>query len=622
MHPAGEGASAAEFKDGFKPLHIIENRYSESLMTRLQPDASDVRRQLERILASAGFARNERLSRFLRFVVERNLDGCGDDLKETVIAVEVLGRPPDYNPKQDAIVRTEAGRLRSRLAEYYLGAGKEDPLVIELPKGGYVPSYRLVAASRNAEPLLLQPRRIWLAAGVAALAFLLIALTWVGHNRRVAPITIAILPFENLSHDPAYDYLADGLTDELIRDLSTFEGLAPRSRTATIGFKGKSLSARNAGKQLAAEYILEGSVLRAGRQLRVNVQLVHATDEVLAWSGNFDRDASATLDILDEISRAIVNNLRVKLSRGRRRYETSPEAYDLYLRARGASFRESVGPFRKAIEKDPTFAPAYAGLAGAYAYRTSTVYFDRKDELIQMRSAAEKAIELDPLLAEAHDALAMAYARDALWPLAEKSFRRAAEVEPNRSSTYTDFATCLLLPLGRLEEALDWLRIAQRSEPLPPRARLQLTWVLFASHLYSEALEECTSLPDPSDSECLGRVQLGQGKIREAVQTFAAVVGRGVKPGAAIRGYLAYGYGRLGRRQDAERIAREDRSNPFHQVLAYVGLGDKDRAFEALGRMAPQGPVRVGIALACPELEILRGDPRARALRKEVGLPE
>jgi hypothetical protein len=146
--------------------------------------------------------------------------------------------------------------------------------------------------------------------------------------------------------------------------------------------------------------------------------------------------------------------------------------------------------------------------------------------------------------------------------------------------------------------------------------------VLFSSHRYDEAARECDKLEEPYQSECFGRARLGQGRMREAVDILAAEVARGVLPGAPIRGYLAYGYARIGRRDESEKIAAADRANPFHQVLAFVGLGDKDRAFEALERMVSQGPMRVGVALSCPELEALRGDVRAKALRKEVGLPE
>lgn len=592
------------------------------LVTRIEPEDMVVRRQLERILSSPGFARNERLSGFLRFVVERHLEGRDPELKETVIAIEVFGRPPDYNPKQDAVVRIEAGRLRARLAEYYQGGGAGDPIVIELPKGGYVPAFRQAEASTGADPSAAKRHRVALAATAGCFAILAAGLIWWWTQGANAPITIAVLPLENLNHDPDYDYLADGLTDELIRNLSTFEGLAPRSRTSSFAFKGRPRNLREAGKELAADYILDGSVLRSGQQLRINAQLVRVRDDVPVWSGKFDREVSDAFDIQDEISNAIVNNLRIKLGRGRRRYETSPEAYDLYLQARSLDFRHSIGPFEEAIAKDPSFAPAYAGLAATYAYRTSTVYFDRKDELTKMRTAAEKAIELDPLLAEAQDALAMSYARDGRWDMAEKSFRRAVELEPSRSETYGDFAMYLLLTLGRSREALDWMRVAQRSDPLSPDSRLHLTWVLFSTHRYDEAERECDKLEESYRSECFGRAKFGQGKIGEAVDILAAEVARGVPPGATIRGYLAYGLARIGRRDEAEKIAEADRANPFHQVLAFVGLGDKDRAFEALERMASQGPMRVGVALSCPEIEALRGDPRAKALRKEVGLPE
>ena len=176
----------------------------------------------------------------------------------------------------------------------------------------------------------------------------------------------------NLSEDPANDYFADGLTDEIIRNLSIIEGLAVRSQTSSFAFKGKPRNVREVGKQLDAEYILEGSVQRSGQQLRINVRLVRVRDDIQLWSGKFDRELTDIFAIQDEISRGIVNNLRLKLGRGRRRYETSTEAYDLYLRARAVrgGLGQGVMPgavnlFEQAIAKDPSFAPAYAGLAAA-----------------------------------------------------------------------------------------------------------------------------------------------------------------------------------------------------------------------------------------------------------------
>ena len=448
-----------------------------------ESDPQAAQRQLERVLASAGFARNERLSRFLRFVVERHLEGKDDELKESVIAVEVFGRKTDYDPKLDSIVRTEAGRLRARLAQYYANEGSGDTLVIELPKGGYTPLFRqselpgkmaLQSASGRDVPSRLGTR-LWLAVALAGLAVALAATGWWWAQRKSEPIAIAVLPLENLGHDPASDYFADGLTDELIRNLSIIDGLAVRSRTSSFALKGKPRNIHEAGKQLEADYILEGSVLRAGEKLRINAQLVRVRDDFPLWSGRFDRELTDVFAIQDEISRGIVNNLRLKLGRGRRRYETSVEAYDLYLRARAlpiqrglSGYDQSIGPFEEAIAKDPSFAPAYAGLAAAHAVRSGQFRFDLADELTKMRAAAEKAIQLDPLLAEAHDALGMAYARDAQWEQSEKSFRRAIELDPSRSMSYAHFAMFLLLPLGRIEEALQQMRVAEKADPLSP----------------------------------------------------------------------------------------------------------------------------------------------------------
>jgi adenylate cyclase len=202
----------------------------------------------------------------------------------------------------------------------------------------------------------------------AALAcFAVVGWWWTHHHGE--PITIAVLPLENVSHDPANDYFAVGLTDELIRNLAIIDGVVVRSRTSSFGLKNRPRNIREAGAQLQADYILEGSVLRAGERLRIDAQLVRVRDDFPVWSGRFDREMTDVFAIQDEISLGIVNNLRLKLGRGRRRYETSVEAYDLYLHARALPQRnrdeaiEGAGFYRRVISKDALFAPAYAGLA-------------------------------------------------------------------------------------------------------------------------------------------------------------------------------------------------------------------------------------------------------------------
>src|SRR5262245_24397246 len=206
-------------------------------MSSLEPNGQAVRQQLERVLRSPGFSRNERLSRFLRFVVEGHLDAKDVELKESVIAVEVFGRSPDFDSRLDPVVRTEAVRLRARLSDYYLKVGKADPLIIDLPKGGYIPQFRETAREQpvkapTAEPIPTPLRwSLWLKFGIAGLAIAIVvgASWWV--ERPPTPIAIAVLPLQNSSHDPTNDYFADGLTDELIRNLSIIDGLTVRSRT-------------------------------------------------------------------------------------------------------------------------------------------------------------------------------------------------------------------------------------------------------------------------------------------------------------------------------------------------------------------------------------------------------
>src|SRR5262245_50767303 len=263
-----------------------------------EAESKAARQQLERVLASPGFARNERLSRFLRFVVEGHLEGKDRELKESLLAIEIFGRAPGYDPKQDPIVRTEARRLRARLSEYYLGGGKNDALVIDVPTGGYVPVIRPSQPRPETTPLMIAHgpplrrwrlgTRVWVGAAFACLVVALAAVGW-WHFHPEAPIPIAVLPLINLNQDPANDYFADGLTGEIIRNLSIIDGLAVRSETSSFTFKGKTQKARDAGRQLEADYILEGSVLRADNRLRINVEFVRVRDDFPLWSEKYDR---------------------------------------------------------------------------------------------------------------------------------------------------------------------------------------------------------------------------------------------------------------------------------------------------------------------------------------------
>jgi TolB-like protein len=544
--------------------------------------------------------------------------------------------PADTFVDFDDGLNTAVKKLRDTLGD---SAGRSK-YIETLPRRGYrfigtVKQQVSVAERRQLEVVsspetIIAPSRgrvgtwIWFAAAVVCLVVGVAAIGWLwtGHG---SPIAIAVLPLNNLSQDSANDYFADGLTDEIIRNLSIIDGLAVRSQTSSFAFKGKPRNVREAGKQLEADYILEGSILRVGQQLRINAQLVRVRDDFPMWSDRYDRELTDVFAIQDQISRGIVNSLRLKLGRGRRRYETNAEAYDLYLRARALriqrgslAYPPNVGLYEEAIAKDPSFAPAYAGLAAAYAVNSAQDFgngIDHADELAKMRAAAEKAIQLDPLLAEAHDALGLAHERDGQWEQSEKSFRRAIELDPSNAETYSHVSIWLLLPLGRIGEALHNMLIAERADPLSPAVQANLAWVLTSAGRYSEAASHCQKLPADywERIECLGRARLGQGRTDEAIQILAT---------RSNPRYLGYAYGRAGHREEAEKLAAAVSPNAFSEAIIFAGLGDKDRTLEALGRMAPLGAVRVGRALSSPEFALLRGDPRVKALRQKVGLPE
>lgn len=583
------------------------------------------RSELERVLASPGFARNERLSRFLRYVVERHLEGRDSEIKESLLAIEVFGRPPDYDPKQDPIVRTEASRLRARLSEYYVGEGKDDPLVIELPKGGYVPAFRAGLAERAPAPKYRRSRRwLWAAAAVACVVVLLAAVWW-RLRRQNEPIPIAVLPLVNLNQDPANDYFADGLTGEIIRNLSIIDGLAVRSETSSFSFKGKPQKARDAGKQLEADYLVEGSVLRSGEQLRINAQLVRASDDSPLWSGRYDRELTDIFAIQDEISRGIVNSLRLKLGRGRRRYESSVEAYDLYLRARSLATGQgpkgearSIPLYEQAIAKDASFAPAYAGLAAAHLILSGNSNWNIPEEVPRLRAAAEKAVQLDPFSAESYGMLGAAEAREGQWNQAEKSFRRALEIQPGRPESHGYFAVYYLMPLGRVDEAVQHLRLADKGEPL---FRMFLGDALADAGRDEEAAAICGKLQEDAVG-CALDTRVRMGKANDVIHIYEA------DPAKPKRGAgLGCAYARAGRRAEAEKVAANTAANPGGMAAAqiFACLGDEDRVFEYLDSQVAVGPIRMGWVLLRVDREnrgLLRGDPRLKALRKKVGLPE
>jgi serine/threonine protein kinase/tetratricopeptide (TPR) repeat protein len=439
---------------------------------------------------------------------------------------------------------------------------------------------------------------------------------------------IAVLPFKNQTSEPDSEYFVDGLTDEIIRNLAVIQGLRVRSRTSSFAFKDKPRNLRDVAEQLGVNLVVEGSVLRSGTKLRINASLIQVAGDVPLWSDRFDRELKDVFAIQDEISRAIVNKLRLTLGRGQRRYDTNVEAYELYLKARAllerGDYHPDSGPrkaaalFEQVIAKDAAFAPAYAGLADAHAIRSMSPYggdtFDAARAV--MGPAAAKALQLDPLLAEAHAAMGWVHAREFDWENADTSFRRAIDLNATLSHVYTSYSFSTLRPVGKHAEAERLLRAALRNDPLSLDLRRELARVLIQAGRYDEAIEnfERTRAVNPDfPVPHLYRALTLAGRVTEAIAELEKA------PGHAP--WLAHAYVRAGRRADAERLAIVHRGLPFREANIYAALGDKDRAFQALERMFTSEPQRLAQLLAQPEMAVLHGDLRLVALRKKLRLP-
>jgi TolB-like protein/DNA-binding winged helix-turn-helix (wHTH) protein len=507
------------------------------------------------------------------------------------------------------------------------------PFAIPLPAPGEVPAspaanHESARSQRSGNSMVRRAGTMLAAGGLLLVAA--IGARWMAPPPRDAPV-IAVLPFGNLSAEPDSEYFVDGLTDEIIRNLSVIDGLEVRSRTSSFAFKNKPRATRDVGEALQATLVLEGSVLRERDRVRITAQLVRAADDVPLWSGRFDRKLEDVFAIQDEISRSIVNELRLKLGRGQRRYTTSAQAYDLFLKARvlqarrAEDARVSIDLFRQVVTADPSFAPAHAALASTYAYLSYMFPIEggyavpQEDAEAVMRPAALKALEIDPLLADAHAAIGHVHAFDRQWTKAETSFRRALSLNPSLTTTHTDFVISTLLPEGKLDQAMQLLETALRADPLSLDVRRVLAHVQINAGLYDRAIENCDRVlavdPEfPFAKAWRVRALLHQGHVRESIAWLEAQ-DRGAE------GYLGYAYAVSGRRAEAEALAAKNEDHPQRQVMIYAGLGDTDRAFAALDRFVAVNPRRAAAYLTRPELAQLRGDRRMVALRGKLGLP-
>ena len=438
--------------------------------------------------------------------------------------------------------------------------------------------------------------------------------------------TIAVLPFVNASSDPGNDDFIDGLTSEVIRNLAVIDGLQVRSQTSSFFFKDRPRDMRVVANQLQVALVVEAYVQRIGNQLRINAQLVRVPDDVPVWSKRFDRTLEDVFAIQEEISRAIVNELRLTLGRGQRRYQTNLAAYDLYLRGRALVARrgpqsaaQAARLFEQVIAIDREFAPAHAGLADAYAAMSWAIDAP-ETALAGMRPAAVKALEIDSELAEAHAAMGITYAREFDWENARSSFEYAIRLNPNLSQVRTSYASTLVKQ-GRAAEALDILAGAMEMDPFSLAVKREVGMAQFVGGRHEEAIVNLRQVvaADPDftyAANLLARALTFAGRPEEAIALWES---RPQPPG--WERWLMPAYVKLGRRADVDRLLNLPRNaHPYRQALNYAALGDKERTFEALSRAAVVAPQRTAAVLAYPEMSLLRGDARLDQLRKRFNL--
>lgn len=466
-------------------------------------------------------------------------------------------------------------------------------------------------------------------------------------NASVAPrrfSSIAVLPLQSLSNDPSQEYFSDGMTDELITDLAQLANLRVISRTSVMHYKGTKQTVPQIGRELGVDALVEGSVERAGDRIRIRMQLIDAASDRHVWARSYDHELKDLFVLESTAAHDIAAEIQGQLaeppadSRSTHRRIVQPEAYEAYLKGRyfwnersEEGLKKSIEYFQDAIAKDPTFAAAYAGMAGSYSVLGS----DAMPPAIakaKARDAADKALQLDPTLAEGHAELGLvAFYYDWDWKQAEQEFRRALELNPSYAQGH-QWYSYYLRAMGRLPEALQEAKVAQQLDPLSLPINTTLAGRFRDLGQYDQAIVviQRASELNPSFSpihELLGSVYERQGRLQLAVEEWqkAAELSRN---NPSVLAALGHAYAVSGNRQQAQEIAIRLKSiSKQHYVSAwdmavfYAGLNDADTAFRWLEKSYRDRETQMPFLKQDHRLAPLRTDPRFRELLRRVGLP-
>ena len=467
------------------------------------------------------------------------------------------------------------------------------------------------------------------------------------HKTRKTPAarSVAVLPLENLSGDASQEYFAEGMTDQLITDLAKIGSLRVISRTSTNQFKKTTKPLPEIARVLNVELIVTGTVARSGDQVRITAQLVDGKNDTHLWAQDFERDLQNVLRLESDIAQDIAREIRVELTKeDGTRLQASPTvnraAHDAYLRGRfqwnkrtGKSLQESIKLYQQAIDSDPEYALAYAGMADSYILLENNGELSPTEANPLIRIAARKAVEADPNLADAHMVLADSKEIEWDWAGAELEYRRAIELNPGLVRAHQWYAI-LLIEMNRPNEAIAEIKRAVDLDPLTDRLYGVEAFIYYCARQYDRAEQILGIFEGPAKHsvedilhDLLGKIALAKKDYPVAISKFLAM-SRAEPEEPDWWAYLTYACAQGGERKQAlvslaklDQLGRKRYVAPYYMAIAWMGLGDLDRAIYFLNEAYRIKSSNLATLQADPLFDSLRSDPRFQELLHKIGFP-
>jgi TolB-like protein/Flp pilus assembly protein TadD len=456
--------------------------------------------------------------------------------------------------------------------------------------------------------------------------------------------SIAVLPFANETGDPSAEYLSDGISESLINSLSQLPGIKVIARSSVFKFKGKEVDVKDVANSLGVGAILTGRITQRGENLSISVELVNASDKTQMWGEQYNRKMSDLLSTQREIVSEIVENLKPKVSSAEKaapkHYTESNEAYQLYLKGRfhwekrtAEALNKAIEYFNQAIEKDPRFALAYAGLADCYVVPANRLA--PREAMPKAKAAALRALELDETLAEAHVSLGRVLAAfDWNWTSAEKEYKRAIQLNPRYAVAHQWYGG-LLAVMGRTSEAIEERRRAQELEPLSLTINFELGLGFYYGRDYDQAIEQFQKTLEldqnfPAARNFLPAAYEQKGMYNEAIVEFKKSIPLTAAAESTLsKAGLGHVYALTGKKSEARLLLDDLKQLSTHEyvsatnvALIYAGLGGKDQAFAWLDKALEQRAFQLQWIKLDPRWDNLRSDSRFQDLLRRIGLPQ